>query len=165
MTGRDRPFDPVAIFRALQEGAVDFVVIGGWSATLQGVGWPTHDVDIVVAPDDENLERLLMALRSLEVEYDTFHQPPIRPDLGRLQRTPGPQLFRTRHGRLDVLKEAGGATFASLTSDAIEVAQGEGTVLCASIPALLRMKKAAGRPKDAAAIAQLEALLTGSTDD
>jgi hypothetical protein len=152
-------FDPEAIFRTLRDRDVRFVVIGGLAGLAQGAGWPTFDADIVVGIGDENLERVAGALEDLDAVYDTFHQPPIRPDAVRVRSTPGPQLFRTRHGRLDVLKEAGGETYATLMTDAVEVELGDAVVFCASLDSLLRMKRAANRPKDAAGIVQIEAAI------
>jgi hypothetical protein len=136
---------------------VESVLIGGLAATAQGAGWATYDADIVVDETAANLARLLSALVELDAAYDTFHQPPIRPRLELLSSATGPQLFRTRFGRLDVLKEAGGETFATLIADAVEAEQFGHRLRCASIDALLRMKRAANRPKDQAGIAQLEA--------
>jgi len=141
-------FEPRAIVSTLARHEVRFVAIGGWAASVQDAGWPTLDVDIVVATDAHNMPLLRAALEELRAEYDTPHRPPIRPDLSRLTTLAGPQLFRTKHGRLDVLKEAGGETYESLITDAVEVEQNERVVRCASLAALVRMKRAANRPKD-----------------
>ncbi len=63
--------------------------------------------DVVVRRSEDNLSALQSALGELAAEYNTPHSPPIIPDLRRLESLSGPQLFRTKHGRLDVLKEAG----------------------------------------------------------
>ncbi|MBZ0116284.1 MAG: hypothetical protein K8H88_04800 [Sandaracinaceae bacterium] len=134
-------------------------MIGGLAGIAQGAGWPTYDADVVIETEDDNYARVVAALDELQAVYDTPHQPPIRPDLGRMRSLTGPQLFRTRHGRLDVLKEAGGETYATLVVDAAEVLQHGHLVRCASLEALLRMKRAAKRPKDAAGIAAIEAAI------
>ena len=152
-------YDPIAILSTLIAHRLRFVAIGGWAAGVQDAGWPTYDVDIVIANDDENLVHLVAALVELGAAYDTFHQPPLRPDLRLVRQGTGPQLFRTRHGRLDVLKEAGGETFETLIEDAVETRQAGHLVRCASLEALLRMKRAANRPKDQPAIAKIEARL------
>lgn len=152
-------FDPTRVFAALRDQRVEFVAIGGWAAGAQGAGWPTLDVDVVVQVTEPNLVALSNALATLGAEYDTPHQPPIRPDLERLRQLTGPQLLRTKYGRLDVLKEAGGETYDSLVVDAVVVEQDGQGVLCASLSALLRMKRAANRPKDAAGVRLLEEAL------
>ncbi|MCC6873607.1 MAG: hypothetical protein IT378_04790 [Sandaracinaceae bacterium] len=82
---------------------VRHIVIGGLAGIAQGAGWPTYDADVVIETEDDNYARVVAALDELQAVYDTPHQPPIRPDLGRMRSLTGPQLFRTRHGRLDVL--------------------------------------------------------------
>jgi len=44
---------------------VDFVLIGGLAGVVRGSSYPTYDVDVAYACDDENLERLAEALREL----------------------------------------------------------------------------------------------------
>jgi hypothetical protein len=163
--GAPTPFDPDRILDTLQRNEARFVVIGGMAAIAQGAGWPTLDLDIVVATDAENMKALQVALAELGAEYDTLHQPPIRPDLARLTTFPGPQLFRTTHGRLDVLKNAGGETYESLLADCVLVEQDGRVVQCASIEALIRMKRAADRPKDREGLAALEAALAKQRGD
>ena len=153
------PFDPNAIFDVLLRRDVDFVLIGGLAGLAHDAGWPTYDADILIATHADNLARVLAALTDLHAEYDTPHRPPIRPDLARIRASTGPQLFRTRHGRLDVLKEAGGETYETLMVDALAVQQQDRAVRYASLEALLRMKRAAGRPKDVAGIAAIEKAL------
>ncbi len=70
----------------------------------------------------------------------------IVPDLTRITTFPGPMLLRTRYGRLDVLKDAGGETYETLLVDAVH-ASVDG-VRAASLAAIARMKRAANRPKD-----------------
>ena len=156
---RPTTFEPDEILACLARHEVELILVGGLAGVAHGAGWPTYDVDVVVRVDEANLERLLGALAEIRAEYDTFHQPPLVPDPQRLRRGTGPQLFRTTHGRLDVLKEAGGETYETLSIDAMEVEQPGHSVRCASLSALLRMKRAANRPKDRAAIPKLEEAL------
>jgi hypothetical protein len=156
---RSKTFNPRDIFAALCQQKVDFVVIGGLAAVAGGVPWTTFDADIVIENSEDNLTALARALEQLEAEYDTPHLPPIKPDTKRLRTLNGPQLFRTSAGRLDVLKEAGGETFGSVAQDA-HTTNFEGlSIRYASIPALLRMKRAANRPKDREEIPLLEEAL------
>lgn len=114
-------FEPGSILDALIRHEVAFVMIGGLAGVAHGAGWPTHDIDIVIEDRPDNLERLVAALDEVRAVYDTFHQPPLRPDAFTVRQGRGPQLFRTQHGRLDVLKEAGGETYESLLEDAAEL--------------------------------------------
>jgi hypothetical protein len=156
--------DASGIFKALHLHGVQYIVIGGLAAAAGGVVWTTFDADIIVEQSDTNLDALARALNDLLAEYDTLHSPPIRPDEKRLRSMPGPQLFRTRLGRLDVLKEAGGDTFASLAADAHTAVFDGVPVRYASLNALLRMKRAANRRKDREGIRLLEEALRTSKD-
>jgi hypothetical protein len=161
----DPTFAPDEILRTLVTHRVDFIVIGGVAAAVHGAGWTTFDLDIVVATHDANLVLLTEALLELRAAYETFDSRRIEPDLARVRSLSGPQLLRTRFGRLDVLKEAGGETYDSLARDAVRAAEPDQTVLFASVDALLRMKRIANRPKDRLGIARLEALLRSPDGD
>lgn len=50
-------FDPLAALKALREGGVDFVLIGGVAARLHGSPSLTRDIDICYDRDRENVER------------------------------------------------------------------------------------------------------------
>ena len=156
---RRAKFEPDAIFASLVRHEVRFVLIGGLAGGARGAAWPTFDADILIEDSEENLVRLDTALRELGAQYDTPHQPPLLPDLRLLSSGNGPQLFRTRHGRLDVLKEAGGEPYETLLRAASELDVHGAVIRCASLAALLRMKRAANRPKAQAAIAKIEAAL------
>lgn len=149
-------FEPGTIFGILHRHEVKFVVIGGLAAAAAGAPWTTFDADIIIDLSEENLAALACALEELSAEYDTPHSPPIVPDLKRLRALEGPQLFRTTAGRLDVLKEAGGETFETVAQDALTVDFEGIPIRCASLNALIRMKRAANRPKDREAIRLLE---------
>ncbi len=58
--------DLAGLLRALNEGGVDFVVIGGIAVSAHGTVRATEDLDIVPDPNKENLDRLADLLVSLE---------------------------------------------------------------------------------------------------
>lgn len=62
---QDWPFDPLAVLRALRDHDVEYVLIGGVAAVLQGSPLPTYDIDISPAPGVPNLTRLRHALAEL----------------------------------------------------------------------------------------------------
>lgn len=55
----------VAIFRALDREAVEYVLVGGVAVGLHGFERATNDVDLFVRPTAENVERLRRSLRSV----------------------------------------------------------------------------------------------------
>lgn len=161
---RPTTFDATGIITALHRRDVQFVVIGGLAAAANGVVWATFDVDVVIEVSDANMRALAEALEGLAAEYHTPHNPPIRPDLKRLSSLPGPQLFRTRLGRLDVLKEAGGETYESLLTDAHTAVLEGYPIRYAGLRALLRMKRVANRRKDTEGIRLIEEALRAGPD-
>jgi hypothetical protein len=91
-----------ALFEALWKYKVDFIVVGGVCAVLQGAPVTTFDLDLVHARTPENLARLLPALRELDAHYRGRQGQLLRPDLSHLS-SPGHQLLMTRFGPLDLL--------------------------------------------------------------
>jgi hypothetical protein len=66
----------------------------------------------------------------------------------------------TDFGPLDLLGEAtGGGSFDALLLHTVTLDLFGAPCLCVDLPTLIRLKRAAGRPKDILALAELEALL------
>jgi hypothetical protein len=63
---QDWPFDPLTVIRVFGGHEVEYVLIGGVAAVLQGSPLPTYDIDITPAPRAQNLDRLLAALAELD---------------------------------------------------------------------------------------------------
>jgi hypothetical protein len=128
---------------------VGFVLIGGFAGALRGSPVITGDVDICYAREDANLERLAEALRALGA-----HLRGAPPDVlfqldARTLRAGDRFTFGTSAGALDILGTPPGTSgFADLNSDATDEEIDGLTVRVASLEDLIRMKRAAGRPKD-----------------
>ena len=139
---------------------VDCILVGGVAATVHGSARLTADVDIVYSRDRANLTRLVQAVAAHE-PYLRGAPPglPFRFDVETLQSGLNFTLT-TRVGHLDLLGEiAGGGTYEQLLDHSIEVQLFGHTIRCLDLPTLIRVKRAAGRPKDLEAIAELEAIL------
>ncbi len=98
--------DIPGLLRELVQEGVDFLVIGGVAVGFHGYVRATKDVDVVPAPDPENLERLARVLRRLgaEVEgaqgFESEELPdPLDPSALALG---GNWVLRTRLGRCDI---------------------------------------------------------------
>ena len=155
-----RHFDPLALLRRLQAHAVRFVVIGGLAAKAHGSPSLTVDLDLCHARDRGNLERLAAALIELNARLRGAPADlPFRPDVATLERGDHFTLV-TDVGDLDILgTPAGTAGFDDLDANAEDADFGEGlTVRIASLDDLIRMKRAAGRPKDRVELEILGAL-------
>jgi hypothetical protein len=150
--------DPGPIFAALDRQGVRYIVIGAVAAIAQGYPLNTGDLDVTPARDPGNLERLAAALIELDARLRVPNDPigvefPIDADY--LSRADSWSLT-TRYGDLDVLFFPAGTTgYEDLRRQAVtfDIA-GTPTPMAALID-LIRMKEAAGRPKD---LAQLPAL-------
>lgn len=60
------PFDPYAVFAALDRRRVSYVVVGAFARVVHGSGETTHGLDIVPSLREENLGRLARALLELD---------------------------------------------------------------------------------------------------
>lgn len=155
-----RAFDPAAAIRVLQKHRVRFLIIGGLASRLWGSPSITNDLDICYARDRENLARLAAALKELEARLRGV--PPGVPFLldARTLEAGDHFTFETRAGNLDILGfPAGSGGFEQLlrTSTEMEIARGL-RVRVASVEDLIKMKRAAGRPKDLIEVEILAAL-------
>ena len=144
----------------LASGDVRFVVIGGFAGTMLGSPRTTIDLDIVYARDEENLERLV---RTLEPLSPTLRgAPPNLPfvlDVATLARGLNFTLT-TSLGDLDLLGEVvGGGTYEQLLPHTHRLTVFDAEVSVVTLAQLIRLKRAAGRPRDLAVLAELEALL------
>src|SRR5271163_2112297 len=94
--------DFAATLRALREGGVDFILVGGLSAALNGAPAQTYDVDIVHSRETSNVERLLGVLESLDTVFRVQPERRLRPGPSHLAGKGHLNLITT-YGPLDVL--------------------------------------------------------------
>jgi hypothetical protein len=155
----DPAFDPSLALEALTRFGVRFVLIGGLAANVHGSDSITRDTDICYRRDRENLERLAAALHSLHARLRGA--PPDVPFLlDALTLEAGDTFtFVTDAGSLDCLGVPTGTDgYGSLEPNAL-TADVEGIrVLVVALDDLIRMKRAAGRPKDRVELEILGAL-------
>ena len=149
-----------ALIRRLGAADIRFVLIGGFAGTILGSPRTTVDLDIVYARDEENLARLASALESLRPRLRGA--PPGLPfvlDAATLARGLNFTLT-TSLGDLDLLGDVtGGGGYEDLAPHTHLIRVFDTEVAVVTLPQLIRLKRAAGRPKDLAALAELEALL------
>lgn len=149
--------EPSADFRAILEvlssHQVEFIIVGGVSAVLNGAPITTFDLDIVHERQPGNLRRLLEALRALDAYYRFQPQEKVRPDETRLD-SPGHQLLMTRHGPLDVLGSVGSdQAYADLIDHSAPVEIGGGSdVRVLDLDTLIAIKEQLNTEKDRAAL-------------
>jgi hypothetical protein len=143
--------DYIAILRALVEHRVDFIVVGGVGAVLQGAPIMTFDLDIVHSTEASNIERLAAALESLDAWYRMQAERKIKPQVSHLA-SPGHQLLTTRFGPLDVLGAIGlGHVYGELIQKAIAVQIAEGVAVpVLELSSLITIKEETAGEKDLA---------------
>ncbi len=153
------PFDPERMLSALVAGGVDFVIVGGLGARLHGSPSITFDLDICYARDQTNLEALAAVLRDLRARLRGVDRDvPFRMD-ARTLASGDSFTFTTDVGPLDILgTPAGTEGYDDLARTAVRQDLALGQVLIADIDSLIRMKRAAGRPKDLVELEILGAL-------
>jgi hypothetical protein len=98
--------DFLAVIRALNAHRVDFIVVGGVAAVLEGAPISTFDLDVVHSRTVENVEHLLEALAALDAYYRLQPERRIGPAASHLLSA-GHQLLMTRYGPLDLLDSIG----------------------------------------------------------
>jgi hypothetical protein len=147
---------PEKILKTLAHHGVDFVVIGGMGAILQGVELPrTLDLDVAASHSKANLVRLSDALREMGArlrigapEDDESIEAPIDE---RMLQNLYVVTMSTRFGPFDVLFEPPGMPpYKDLRRRAATIARFGIEVPVASLEDIVASKRAAGREKDAA---------------
>lgn len=146
------------ILEVLAAHRVDFIVVSGVSAVLQGAPIATFDLDIVHSRDPANIERLMGALKGLGT-HDRCDARKLEPAPTHLA-SPGHQLLLTTYGPLDLLGEIGaGSGYETLLGEAEEMDLSKVRVKVLGLSALIRTKEEAGRVKDKAMLPVLRGTL------
>jgi hypothetical protein len=145
------------LLRTLTDGRIDFIVVGGVAAVAHGSPRLTMDLDVVYSRRPDNIDGLVTSLSPLK-PYLRGAPPglPFRWDAETVRRGLNFTLT-TSLGDFDILGEiaGGGGYDALLPHSARTVVFG---VECLGLEKLIAVKRAAGRPKDLEAIAELEAI-------
>ncbi len=143
----------------LTKHRVEFVLVGGMAAIAHGSSLVTRDVDVCAPLTQENIEKLLAALRDLNPRWRMLpNRPPVPDDARRLAGFKN-LYIQTDLGQLDVLGEITGVgKYSEVTEDAIELDLGPIRCRVMNIEALIKSKQALGRPRDLQAATELEAL-------
>jgi hypothetical protein len=147
------------LLRALTGAGVEFVLVGGAAATVHGAARLTHDIDVVYSRHEANLQRVVGALAPLS-PYLRGAPPglPFRWDVRTLRQGLNFTLT-TASGEIDLLGEiTGGGAYEDLAAHAVTIEAFGVKLLCLDLDWLIYVKRAAGRPKDFEAIAELESI-------
>jgi hypothetical protein len=145
--------DFLAALRALCHGDVEFAVVGGLAAVLNGAPVNTFDLDIVPARDAENVAKLLRVLDSLDAVYRMQPDRRLKPGVSHLT-SPGHHNLITNCGPLDVLGTIGrGLAYEDLLPHTIEMDIGEGVrVRVLNLATIVALKEELAGEKDLAVL-------------
>jgi predicted nucleotidyltransferase len=141
------------ILQELVEGGVEFLLIGGVAVGYHGHIRATKDVDVVPAPDPENLRRLAQVLERLGAQIEGAEdfeegELPSPLDSSTLELG-GNWVLSTRLGRLDVMQWIGDEPlWEGLSPSAIEDRIADLPIKVVGFEDLVRLKELAGRPED-----------------
>jgi len=152
--------DFLALLRTLNGHRVDYIVVGGVAAVLQGAPVSTFDLDVVHSRQKENIVRLVAVLQELDAYYRAQPERRLTPDASHLA-SPGHQLLVTRFGPLDLLGEIGaGRRYEDLLPESIMVQAGEQVLVrVLNLETLITMKEELAQEKDRAVIPVLRRTL------
>lgn len=146
------------IIELLNKHEVEYIVVGGVAAVIQGAPVTTFDLDTLVRIGEDNAERLSLALNELDARYRE-HQSTIKPTKEDILAG-GHLLLLTRAGPLDLLGFIGDKeSYEDLLPRSKEITITTGTFRVLDLEELIRHKKESNRPKDRAMLELLEEAL------
>ncbi len=135
--------------RALFEGGVDFIVIGGIAVMAHGFVRATADTDITANPEMRNLERLAAVLAELEAILPGADPLAGDPASARSLSYGGNPRFETKLGRLHIVQSPAGAPdYGALAANAVEIGLDDLKIRVCAYSDLVAMKEATKRDQD-----------------
>ena len=131
--------DTDSLLQSLNAHKVRYVVIGATAFPVHGYARATLDIDIFIDPTPVNARRTLAAL--VAVGYDVS-------DVTEGDLLSKKLLIRQYALETDIHPFVAGVTFATVWRNRVRSRIGKTATRFASLNDLIRMKRAAGRPKD-----------------
>ena len=157
--------DLSALLKGLNEAGVEFIVVGGMAAVIQGAPITTFDLDIVHRQTDENIKKLIKFLKSIDAYLRRPDDKLIRPD-ERDFYSEGHVLLTTCIGPLDVLaaieKNLG---FDDLLPNSVKIEFQGHKVYVLNLETIVALKRESKDPKDQYRLPILEETLHQITEE
>jgi hypothetical protein len=142
--------DFVEMLAALRDAGAEYLVVGAHALAAHGRPRATGDLDLWVRPTRDNARRVYAALAAFGAPLDQLAVEDLtEPDLT--------YQVGVVPARIDILTGISGVEFAEAWADRMIIRLGELEVPVIGREALIRNKRAAGRPRDLADVAELEA--------
>ncbi|CAN5644259.1 hypothetical protein BH24ACT22_BH24ACT22_04260 [soil metagenome] len=143
------PPDFSEFLRLLNENEARYLLVGGYAVGYHGYVRATADMDVWVARDNENAERLVATLQEFGFGVEDLN-PELFLEEGRVIRMGVPPV------RIEVLTSVSGVDFDECYEDRIVERWDDVQVNIISLPKLKGNKRASGRLKDLADLDYLE---------
>ena len=149
-----------ALLSLLTENEVEFIIVGGAAATAHGSARLTFDLDLVYKRSSENIARIVNGLKPIKPYLRGAPAGlPFYWSVETIARGLNFTLITTL-GPLDLLGEiVGGGGYEQLFTETIEIEIAGVNCLCLNLERLIKVKRAAGRPKDLETVAELQQIL------
>lgn len=132
------------VLTAFEREGVRYVIFGAVALNLQGLARATQDLDVFIAPERDNIDRLRAALKTVfdDPHLDEITADDLLGDYPAVQYVPPEGAFH-----IDILTRLGEAfAFEDLQSERVDFDGLEVSVVTPKT--LYRMKKATVRPQD-----------------
>jgi hypothetical protein len=125
----------------LDQRSVEYLIVGGYAVGFHGFPRYTGDIDFFVSINEENAEKLVRVLDDfgfggIGIEREDFLKPSFVIEIGREPR------------KIQILTGIDGVSFQECLQSAVECEYLERKLRFIGLDALVRNKKASGRPKD-----------------
>jgi predicted nucleotidyltransferase len=131
--------DTEDLLKLLKDHKVDFVIIGATAFPVHGYARATLDIDVFIQPTADNAEKTWQALKAFG--YDVT-------DVKKEDLLKKKLLIRQYAVETDIHPFVKGVSFERVWKNKVRAKFGDTFVYFASLDDLIKMKYAAGRPKD-----------------
>ena len=143
--------DFVEMLSALSAAEAEFLVVGAHALAAHGLVRATGDLDIWIRPTPQNAQRVWTTLKTFGAPLDQLTEAELAETDLVFEIGVAPQ-------RIDLLTSISGVEFEPALRNRTAVRIGDLTVPVLGRSDLIANKKASGRPRDVADVAELEAI-------
>lgn len=135
--------DFVDLLRSLIAARVEFVIVDAHALAAHGLPRATGDLDVFVEPSPENAERVIEALRAFGAPLDAH-------GVSRADFEAPDNVYQVGlpPGRIDLMTSISGVSFAEARATRIVIDLASMKLPVLGRDALVKNKRATGRPKD-----------------
>jgi predicted nucleotidyltransferase len=127
------------LLKSLNDHKVKFIIIGAAAFPVHGYASATMDTDIFIEPTEANVKKCLAALRDFGYDVDQISEKDL------LEKK---ILLRQYLVEIDIHPYVKGITFKIVWKNKVKDKIGTTSVYFAGLDDLIKMIRAAGRPKD-----------------